>query len=538
MQPQLEPLPAEAVPGLSEPGAFLPDEIAGGAIETRQTHISYLFFTPDRVYKLRKAVNPGFLDFSTRSARNADCQREVALNRRLAPEVYLGLAEVRLDGGAVRLGPLREDIANPDLEHCVVMRRLPAGRDALSLLERGQLGDAHIDRMAAAIAAFHGRTRLGTPVPLAPTAWLGAITGPVEANFEHLSTAFDDERPHRLERLAREYVRAHPDRFEVRRRDGRAVDGHGDLHLDHAWFARDGEEPVFIDCIEFSDALRRIDAASEVAFLAMDLQYRGAPKLAGRFLRRYARDADDFHLYGVVDYFVSYRAAVRAKVAALAAAAAEMPEGQRHSARGSASRHLDLALESLGRDSRGALIVMTGIVGTGKSTAAEVAAEWLDAPAIASDRVRKKLAGLAPETHATSHAGAGIYTEAQTSAVYAGLLERAGPILASGRSAILDATFSRSDQREAAIGFARARDVPVLVLETRCRAEVALARLAERERRGTDPSDAGPDFYAESTARFASVAVPSGVHHVAVDTESDAWPDELRGRLRDWRDAS
>jgi len=535
VQPNLESLSPEAVRGLSAPRAYPHDAGASAGIETIQTHISHLFLTPSRVYKLRKAVNLGFLDFSTRRARNEDCRREVTLNRRLAPDVYLGLAEVRVEAQGVTLGPIRELVINPELEHCVVMRRLPAGHDALSLLDRGQLTVGHIDAIATQIAGFHRRQRLGTPAPFSSNEWLELITGPAETNFSHLARACPDDRPARLSLLAREYVRTHPDRFEARRRDGRAVDGHGDLHLDHVWFAGTDEKPVFIDCIEFSDTLRRIDAASEVAFLAMDLRYRGAPASAERLLRRYARDADDFHLYSVVDYFVSYRAAVRAKVAAMAADEVELPEAQRHAAGGSASRHLDLALESLARAHCGALIVVAGIVGTGKSTAAEVGAEMLCAPAIASDRVRKGLAGLQAGDRVVAAPGRGIYSADSTEAVYRGLLERAQPVLASGRIAVLDATFSQRVHRESAIAFAQARGVPVLILETRCRSEVAIERLAKRAARGKDASDAGPEFYAESASRFAPVSAPAGGTHIAIDTEPDTWRDELRDRLRAWQ---
>ena len=263
---------------------------------------------------------------------------------------------------------------------------------------------------------------------------------------------------------------AHPDRFERRRRDGRVVDGHGDLHLEHVWFPEDSEGPIFIDCIEFSDRLRQIDGASEVAFLAMDLAHRGERGLADRFLRHYARERDDYSLYPVVDYFTSYRAAVRSKVAAIASSDAEIPVPEQRAAQARASVDLDLAIESLaGRDGR--------------------------------------------------------------------VLERATAIVASGRVAVLDATFSRGAQRAAAEDFARARDVPFLVLETRCSRGVVQERLAERERVGGDPSDAGPDFYDESVARFAAVESPERGSHIVIETDSPEWRRTLRTRLQRWQAA-
>ena len=331
-------------------------------------------------------------------------------------------------------------------------------------------------------------------------------------------------------------MRAHPDRFDVRRRDGRAVDGHGDLHLAHVWFERDESYPVLIDCIEFTDRLRRIDAASEVAFLAMDLRYRGRDRLAERFLRRYAAETDDFHLYAVVDYFVSYRAAVRAKVAAMAAGEPELPQDQRRAARESASRHLDLAIEVLRTRQSGAVVVLTGVVGTGKSTAADVISETLcDAVVVSSDRIRKRMAGLAAAERAPATVEGGIYTEDDTRRVYAGLLERAQSIVIAGRVAVLDATFSRHAQRAAATEFARLHGVPVLLVETQCAEASVLRRLDARERVGDDPSDAGPAFFAEHVARYEPVESGEYGAHVTIDTARPSWRRDLEIQARAWQ---
>jgi aminoglycoside phosphotransferase family enzyme/predicted kinase len=563
-----EPLPDGLVEALGDPAAHPEDpEVDEKALDHRQTHISHLFFAPTRVYKLRKAVSPGFLDFSTREARNRDCLREVELNRRLAPEVYLGVAPIRLEGGEARVGTVRETIDDETCEHCVVMERLPSDRDGVALLEQGALDRDRIDAIARTVADFHREQTLGEPAPRTPVEWLDAVSGPVEDNLEALAELFDDERPDRLAARARAFLAEHADRFERRRRDGRAVDGHGDLRLEHVFFPQsaalaftsdgggrvDGRggsaggrgsperrgaapRPIFIDCIEFDDGLRRIDAAAEVAFLAMDLIRRGEATLAERFLRQYARRRDDFHLYAVVDYFIADRAAVRAKVAALAAREEEIPGSERRASRALADEILELAVRALDRPTRGALVVLTGIVGTGKSTAAEEAAERLDGVVVSSDRLRKRLAGMEATESASAGVDQGIYDPAHTQRVYRGLLERAAAIVASGRVAILDATHSHGAQRRRAEAFARARGLSFLILETRCPRDVVLDRLRERERRGGDPSDAGPSFYDESVARFADVEAPVHGRHIAIDTADPAWRDDLGLRLSGWRE--
>ena len=411
------PLPAlssEELRALAAPGAYPDDASAARGVEPLQTHLSHVFLTGRRVYKFRKAVDLGFVCFTSRGERNADCLREVALNRRLAPDVYLGVAP--LLHSPVRIGTVGEELTRApdgagDAEHCVVMRRLPSGRDALTLLGRGELSSAQLERAAACVARFHDRHGLGTPAPFGAEEWRQRCIGPSDDNLLLLAKAPADRLARdALAELAagtRRFAQRHADRFERRRLAGRAVDAHGDLHLQHLWYERDDADPIAIDCLEFSEALRRIDAAAEVAFPAMDLRYRGAAPLAERFLRVYARERDDFDLYAVVDFFASYRAAVRAKVASVAAADAAIDPAQRARASESARGHLELAVRMLEARKPGALVLVGGIVGTGKSTAAAELADAAGAVVIASDRVRKRLAGLAPTERSGDRPGRG-----------------------------------------------------------------------------------------------------------------------------------
>jgi aminoglycoside phosphotransferase family enzyme/predicted kinase len=536
-RPLSEPLDPGVVAALREPAAYPGDPSAAQGVEWVQTHLSHVFLTGRRVYKLRKAVDLGFVCFDTRAERNADCLREVALNRRLAPDVYLGVAPIEPAPGGARVGALAEGLVGSG-EHCVVMRRLPAGRDALALLQRGGLPPEALDRVAERVAEFHARHGLGVPAPFSPEAWLARCTRPVEDNFALLAdgagSLFPRELLERAQGAARAFSAARTGRFEARRRAGRAVDGHGDLHLQHVWFETDEAEPIFVDCIEFNEGLRRIDAAAEVAFLAMDLRYRGADGLAARFLRRYARASDDFDLYSVVDYFVSYRAAVRAKVASVAARDPGIDAGQRARAAESALRHLELAAQALAPTSGGAIVIVGGVVGTGKSTVAEALADRVGGVVVSSDRVRKREAGLAPTDRAGAAPGRGIYTPEWTERVYAGLVARAAPVAASGRVAILDATFASRAQRRRAREAAAALGVPARFLETRCAARIALERLARRAAVGTDPSDAGPGLHARSAAAFEPVRADEGLAVEALDTGDPAWPAELARLAARW----
>jgi predicted kinase len=278
-----------------------------------------------------------------------------------------------------------------------------------------------------------------------------------------------------------------------------------------------------IDCLAFRDDYRQIDAASEVAFLAMDLEYRGRRDLAERFLRRYAEASDDYALYGVVDYFAAYRAAVRAKVACLAARDAAIPAEQRAQAEHSARRHLALGEGALASPRRGGVVALAGIVGTGKSTVAQTLADCTGGVVIASDRVRKRQADLPASVRGHGE----LYTGERTEATYAGLLERAGPVVLSGRVAILDATFARASFRDALRAWAADHALRAFLIEATCEESIARARLESRAREGRDPSDAGPELYASSAAGFEPPVEWPAEARAVVRTDTERWREAV-----------
>jgi len=529
-----EPLPAGLVEDLACPPAHPEDASAGDGVEWIQTHISHVYRTPERVIKLRKAVDAGFLNFESRDRRNADCLREVRLNRRLSPDVYLGVAPIERREGKWQVGRVGEELVPTraeavEVEHAVVMRRLPDHADAQSRLAEGRLEGRHLDAAARRIAAFHSGQGMGVPAPYSADAWRERIEAPMRNILEAARDAgAPGADPVGLERLAtRSHARfaALAPEFEIRRVEGRAVDAHGDLHLDHLWFESDDGEPLFIDCIEFSDDLRRIDAASEVAFLAMDLSYRGHPGLAARFLRVYAESANDFHLYRVVDWYQCYRAAVRGAVAAMATTDAKVDSGQRERAAQSARRHLTLAEEFLEERGTGSLVIVCGSVGSGKSTAARALADRIEGVVISADVVRKHLAGMAA-TERTQHPDA-LYHPAAKARAYEAILEKAGDVVGSGRVAVLDATWASRKQRAAARDWATRRGVDVRFLETHAAEEAVRERLARRRDAGTDPSDAGPERLAASLAEFEPFDPISEPRPWVVRTDVPDWESRL-----------
>jgi len=532
-------VPDGLVQGLLDARAYPEDPSAPEGIELIQTHLSWVFLTPKRVYKLRKDVELDFVSFATRARRRRDCEREVALNRRLAPDVYLGVAGISVAGTRATVGPISDEFS-PDSgesahEPCVVMRRLEDERDALSLLQAGELRARQLDAVAESLARFHASARVSGSAP--PQGWRPHVCGPVQDNFDALGEgqSVPAKTLERVARRTRAFETSHGDTLVRRMAEGSAVDGHGDLHLQHVWLERGAAGPVVIDCLEFSDELRLVDAANDIGFLAMDLWYRGRRRWAERLLRHYARESGDFGLYAVVDYYMAYRACVRAKVAAITARDTRVDSAQREGARTSARRHLTLADRILRPRPAPALFATCGAVGCGKSSVAEVFASELDAVVIASDRVRKQRAGLEARAHRPSALDQGMYTPAARADTYAALLRFAEPVLASGRSVVLDAAFGESQQRLELLQWGREHGVAPQLLELSCDPAVTLQRLQARSARGDDPSDAGPELLEPSLRRFEAPAEWPETSRFGVDTGKAQWRGEARRLAREIR---
>lgn len=449
-----------------------------------ETHSSIVFFVADRAYKAKKPLDLGFLDFRTVAARRTACHREVALNRRLAPDVYLGVADLHDVDGSV-------------CEHLVVMRRMPPDRRLATLVTEGADVEGALWDVAHLLGAFHGRAER-TPAA-ADAAGIDATRARWRTNTEALrdleDPGLDRATLERVQELADAYLDGRGPLFATRVAAGRAIDGHGDLLADDIFCLDDG--PRVLDCLEFDDALRLGDGLADAAFLAMDLERLGRPDLGQRFLEHYADHAGDTWPSSLAHHQVAYRAQVRAKVRAIRAGQGD-PDAARE-----AGELLTLALRHL-EAGRVRLILVGGLPGTGKSSLAGALGHALGATVLRSDEVRKEQAGLATDRPAPAAFGEGLYTPAATEDAYGTLLEWASVALAMGETVVLDASWSTGDWRQRARAVAAASAAEVVELRCHAPAEVAAARMARRATRGGDPSDATPLI----AARMAALADP------------------------------
>jgi uncharacterized protein len=517
---------SELVRDLLRPEAYAEGRL--GPVELRTTHASWVFLTGDDVWKVKRPVNFGFLDFRTPEGRHQACEDEVRLNRRLAPDVYLGIEPVRKTSGGYAIAG-----DGPVVDWAVHMRRLPDDASAEALLERGELDPSALAAIAERLASFFAESR---PAPQfgAPTILCLNVTENFTDVAPFVGDLLDPETLDEVETFQMRQLTQRVERFVARRAGNRIREGHGDLRLEHVYLLAgpDGEwRPIVIDCVEFNERFRCGDTASEAAFLAMELEAAGRRDLAAGFLARFAEASDDFGLYSVVDFYLSYRACVRGKVAALVAADPTTPADVRKRKRSEARRDFDLARSFGGKPvDRPFMIAVGGLIGSGKSTLASALGRELAVPVISSDRTRKAMAGLAP----TTRAAAGSYNREERDRTYVEIVRRAAEVLDSGRGVILDASFSAGEWRWAAAKCARAAAAEFVFIEAHC-SSAELLRLRLSQRRNSDSvSDARDDLLDDFLRHYVPFGPSDPEQRISIDTSgtpAKALEEALR-RLR------
>ena len=431
--------------------------------DTRETHSGVVLLLGDRAFKLKKPVDLGFLDVRR---RETVCRREVELNSRLAPDVYLGVGWLGAPGG-------------PD-EPMVVMRRMPEAARLTSLVRHGQASAELMRQLARILAAFHARTERGPEIATAGTR--DAISARWEESFAQCRSLsagiLDEDTLRRIEDRVRAFLAGRFALFDARVRGGHVVDGHGDLLADDIFCLADG--PRILDCLEFSDRLRHLDQLDDVAFLAMDLEVLGAPDLGGDLLSDYLEFSGETAPTSLLHHFLAYRAFVRAKVSALRALqpASEPWVGED-------ARRLSTAADHHLHDGAVRLVLVGGPPGTGKTTLAGAVADRLGMVVLSSDRVRKELAGVDPDASMASDFGTGIYSTSWTRRTYDELCARAERLLSLGESVVLDASWTRAEHRGAARDVADRTSSLLVALQCRLDAATAGARLRARGHGGT-----------------------------------------------------
>lgn len=477
-------------------------------ITHKETHISHLFFADELVYKVKKAVRYSFLDYSTLAKRRHYLNEELRLNRRLAPSVYLGVMPIAHDETGWRLGGWAEPA-----EYTLVMRRLPEKRMLPFLMETEQITPAMMGELADVLARFHREAEICKGID--PHRYLAAVRSQWDENLSDIqsfiATSLDRFTYDAIQRFGADFIRTQADRIMKRAKEGWIRDVHGDLHCEHVCFAPEGIQ--IFDCIEFSPKLRRCDLASELAFLAMDLEVRGGASLVEPFLAHYRELIEDPDLPILLPFGKCYRALVRAKVQAL----------RTNRWNEQAAGYFRYAGRLTWEGFKPFLVLVCGLSGSGKSTLARELGERLGLAVINSDAVRKQLAGrwgrhLVPVNE-------GIYSTSMTEQTYAKMARAAEKQITSGRGAILDATFVRRIHRDRIARLADKHKIPLLVIHCSASESITASRLAQRAAEGVDVSDGRWEIYVAQKA--ANEPIADFVPNRRLDLNTDAPLEQL-----------
>ena len=496
---------AEILGSLCSPAAY-PHPVDGVAVI--QTHVSVVFLAGPYAYKVKKPVHFDFLDAHLLERRAEMCRMEVELNRRLSPDLYLGVVSItRGSKGLVVGGP------GTAVEYAVQMRRLPEDRMMDRLLASGALTRQMAEQVADVLAPFHASADAGPRVAAFGTP--AAVLALWEEHFQQVAPFLGKTLTPLQDSYLREVVGAWALRkrplLEQRVATGRIRDGHGDLRTSSVCFT----DPLTIfDCLDFSARLRCSDVASDVAFLAMDLRLRGRPDLGEAFVQRYVARSADATLPALVPFYTCYRACVRGKVESLRAEEPEISPADRDDAMRTARRAFGVACDAASEDLPPVLLAVAGLSGSGKSTLARELGARRGWEVVSSDVIRKSLHGLAPQERATAAVDRGLYTPEATRRTYEALAEAAGAALEAGRCVVVDATAQAAWQRTALAGKARSHGGLFLLAEVRASDELIRSRLAARGGEAGAVSDAGWEVYLAQKARWEPVMLGDWAHLV------------------------
>ncbi len=453
-------------------------------VELLHTHISWVLLAGQYAYKIKKPVKFDFLDFSDLNKRKHFCEEELRLNQRFSPDIYLAVVPITSDNTTIRMNG-----KSTPLEYAVKMRRFSQEARLDNMLVHHQLSPHHIDNFAQRIASFH----LIAPHASDNSLFAAAdnVCKPIAENFEQIKQCIKEPTiTDQIQALSLWAKHRHQQLyavFEQRKALGFIRECHGDLHL--ANMALIHQQATLFDCIEFNESFRWIDVMSEIAFLCMDLDDHHCPSLAWRFLNNYLSLTGDYAGLQVFNYYLAYRAMVRAKVSCLQLTQTDLSDTEIKQTQKKFQGYILLAKQyTVPRDTP--LIITHGLSGSGKSTLTQILLEKLGAIRIRSDIERKRLFDLHSRSHAEDHIKQNRYSEKSFQATYQHLTDMARLIISCGFPVIIDATFLKQSQRQRCQSLARQLQVPFIILDCQAPKHILQKRITHRLQQTNDASEA------------------------------------------------
>lgn len=460
-----------------------------------QTHISYIFIVNNLVYKIKKPVNFGFLDFTTLEKRKYFCEKEVELNRRLSPEIYLGVVPITKEGEIFKI-----EGKGRVVEYAVKMKKLPEDGMMELLLKEGKVTKKHIDMIVNTLVPFYKSARTGEEVNKYGS--IEIISYNIRENFEQtkdfIGIALTEEKYNCIVNYSNTFLKEKEKLFEKRMKEGFIREGHGDLYSANICF--DNLKKVYIfDCIEFNERFRCGDVCCDISFLAMDLDYHRYKDLSEYFIETYIKKSKDRNVAELLNFYKCYRAYVRGKIGCFTYASPGISEEEKDKALKSAQKYFDLAYYYAGGIPK--IMVFLGLSGTGKTFLSKEVLKKIPAVYLASDIIRKEILNLDVNKHYYAEFEKGIYSPEITLKTYQKIIDLAVEELSYGRDVILDATFREKKYRE--LLKEKLKKVKAKIYWIWCKAEdeVVRERILKRQVEGTH-SDALWEIYLSQKQKF------------------------------------
>lgn len=495
---------------LMKPEAY-PEPTSG--VDMIQTHVSWIFLTDSHAYKVKKPVDFGFLNFSTIDRRRFYCNEEVKYNRRLCPNIYEGVVELRktCDGAAFHGN-------GQILDYAVRMKRLPAERMLDRLVVENRISSAEMKTVARSIAEFH---RIAPTSPaIARYGQPDSILFNWQENFNQTlpfeSSTLPAEEREFLRTWVNEFMDAHEELFRQRVVDGFIRECDGDIHLENICLV-DGQVCIF-DCIEFSERFRCCDTAADVAFLLMDLDFHARHDLSEEVMGAYLETSGDSGMAALIDFYKIYRAFVRGKVESFHLNDDGFEQRSRDTALERGIRYFRLARGYAERRGlKPTLFITCGLMGSGKSVLAGQLAFELGIALFNSDTVRKQMAAIPVDAPAAAGYGEGIYSTRHNEIVYRELLRLAQAELKAARSVIIDASFMRKSDRVLCRALAARCGADLVILHVSCNEQENRRRLIDRAAMGKSVSDGRLELLTDQRERFQPPEKDEGIL-IRIDT--------------------
>lgn len=491
-----------------------------------QTHISYIALTGEYAYKIKKPVNFGFLDFSTLDKRKYYCDEELRLNKRLCPEMYLDVLPITQKNNTLEL-----DGDGTIVEYALKMKEFPQDSIMTNMLQQGKISEDTIDRLCNILIDFYS-----TQEPTEEVKGYGevsAVNHNIEENFEQTRPMIDitvsKEIYGYIKDAVTKFFERKKDVFGQRMNEGKIFDCHGDLHSGN--IAVIGDIIHIFDCIEFNDRFRFCDIASDIGFLAMDLDYQNYPYLSSYLIEEYVKKSDDVSLYSVLNFYKSYRAFVRGKVIGFQLNDPHIEPEKKNVLVKAAKKYFELAqyytgLFSLDLQKHSpVLFLVAGLSGTGKSTVARKIAVDYHATQLNTDVVRKEIAGIDQYEQHHDHLNTGLYDPRRIDETYDQVMQRAEELLNKGQNVVLDATFQKRKYREMAQHIARKHHAACVMVHCICPDIVVHKRLEDRLKKKS-VSDGRWEIYLAQKKTFEPFTAEENT--LVIDTSEESYVERMR----------